>query len=59
LVPSLSAAEAEEYIEKGIINGGMVPKVRSALQAVAYGADKVRIVNLPGLLAGEGTTIVR
>ena len=59
LVPSLSAAEAEEYIEKGIINGGMVPKVRSALQAVAYGADKVRIVNLPGLLAGEGTTIDR
>jgi acetylglutamate kinase len=59
LVPSLSAAEAEEYIEKGIINGGMVPKVRSALQAVAYGADKVRIVNLPGLLADEGTTIVR
>jgi acetylglutamate kinase len=58
LVPSLTAMEVEEYIEKGIINGGMVPKVRSALQAVERGAARVRIVNLDGLLAGSGSTIV-
>ena len=58
LVPSLTAMEVEKYIKKGIINGGMIPKVRSALQAVASGAARVRIVNLAGLLTGSGSTIV-
>jgi len=58
LVPSLTAMEVEKYIKKGIINGGMIPKVRSALQAVASGAARVRIVNLDGLLTGSGSTIV-
>jgi acetylglutamate kinase len=58
LVPSLTALEVEEYVKKGIINGGMIPKVRSALKAVEDGAARVRIVNLAGLLAGGGSTIV-
>ena len=58
LVPSLTAMEVEKYIKKGIINGGMIPKVLSALQAVASGAARVRIVNLAGLLTGSGSTIV-
>ena len=58
LVPSLTAMEVEKYIKKGIINGGMIPKVRSALQAVVSGAARVRIVNLAGLLTGSGSTIV-
>ena len=40
------------------ISGGMIPKVRSALQAVESGVAKARIVNLEGLLAGGGTSIV-
>jgi acetylglutamate kinase len=58
LVPILTALEVEAYIEKGIISGGMVPKARSALQAVGRGVARVRIVNLAGLLADGGSTIV-
>ena len=57
LVCSLTAAEVEEYIDDGIISGGMIPKVRSALHAVERGAARVRIVDLAGLLAGGGSTI--
>jgi acetylglutamate kinase len=58
LIPSMTAGEVEMNIDQGIISGGMIPKVRSALQAVQSGVSKVRIVNLSGLLAGGGTTIV-
>jgi acetylglutamate kinase len=34
-IPDLTAAEAERLIEAGVIAGGMVPKVRSALRALA------------------------
>jgi acetylglutamate kinase len=34
----LSKAMAEELIERGVIQGGMIPKVRSALQAIDQGA---------------------
>jgi acetylglutamate kinase len=58
LIPSMTAGEVEKYIEQGIISGGMIPKVRSALIAVESGVARVRIVNLSGLLVGGGTTIV-
>jgi acetylglutamate kinase len=42
---SLAAREAEAMIEKGTIHGGMVPKVRCALDAVAGGVEKVHILD--------------
>lgn len=58
VLPQLTAAEVENLIAQGIISGGMIPKVGSALQAVEEGVARTRIVNLAGLLAGGGTTIV-
>ncbi len=58
LLPQLSAAEVEELIADKIITDGMIPKSRSALQAVAAGVAAVRITNLDGLKAGTGTVIV-
>ncbi len=55
VVPQLSAAQTEALINQGIINGGMVPKVRGALTAVAQGVPRARIVNLTGLLQSGGT----
>ncbi|MDW8184877.1 MAG: acetylglutamate kinase [Anaerolineae bacterium] len=55
--PSLSAEEAEALIASGIIRDGMVPKVRSALEALEAGVRRVRITNLAGLRQG-GTEIV-
>lgn len=58
VLPELTAAEAERLIEAGVVTGGMIPKVRSALEAVASGVAGARITNLAGLAAGGGTLVV-
>jgi acetylglutamate kinase len=55
-VTNLTAAEAEALIVDGTISGGMIPKVRTALEALASGVNHVRITNLDGVSAGSGTT---
>lgn len=57
LVERLTAAEVEQLIADKVIVDGMVPKVRSALEAIEGGVAAVRITNLEGLKAGSGTTI--
>jgi acetylglutamate kinase len=55
LLPTLTAIDVEKLIESGVINGGMIPKVRTCLEAVVSGVKRVRITNLDGLLAHGGT----
>lgn len=57
LLPRLTAAEVEQLIAEKVIVNGMIPKVRSALDAVAGGVPAVTITNLAGLLEQTGTTI--
>jgi acetylglutamate kinase len=45
LVSTLSRREAERLIEAGVIDGGMLPKVESALRALEGGAAKAHIVD--------------
>ncbi len=42
---SLGSAEAEELIAGNVITGGMIPKVRCALDAVNGGVEKVHIID--------------
>jgi acetylglutamate kinase len=65
---SLGSTEAEEMIDSGVISGGMIPKVRCALDAVNGGVEKVHIIDgrrLHALLleiftdSGVGTEIRR
>lgn len=65
---SLGSVEAEEMIQSGVISGGMIPKVRCALDAVNGGVEKVHIIDgrrLHALLleiftdSGVGTEIRR
>jgi acetylglutamate kinase len=42
---SLGASDVERLILDGTISGGMIPKVRCALDAVSGGVEKVHIVN--------------
>ncbi|MBI5300690.1 MAG: acetylglutamate kinase [Chloroflexi bacterium] len=55
VIPTLPAREAEALIKSQVIKGGMIPKVRAALDAIAGGAQAARITNLEGLLTGSGT----
>lgn len=44
-VPMLDAGGAEELIATGVISGGMVPKVRSSLQALSWSGAEAVIVD--------------
>jgi acetylglutamate kinase len=55
-IASLTADQTESLIADGTINGGMIPKVRTALEALQSGVRQVRITNLDGISAGTGTT---
>lgn len=55
VIASLTARQAEALIKSQVIKGGMIPKVRAALDAVANGACAARITNLEGLRNGSGT----
>jgi acetylglutamate kinase len=55
LLPFLTPVKAEALIHNGAVTGGMIPKVRTALDAVGRGVPAVRIVDLAGLGVGGGT----
>ncbi len=54
----MTAHQAESWIAEGFIRGGMIPKVRSALEALRAGVHQVIITNLSGLRQNRGTAIV-
>ncbi|HRF36398.1 MAG TPA: acetylglutamate kinase, partial [Clostridia bacterium] len=45
LVSKLTISEAEDFIKKGIINGGMIPKTECCINAVKWGVKKVFIID--------------
>lgn len=45
VISSLSREEAYRLIKEGIIKGGMIPKVKSALKALQEGVKKVHIID--------------
>lgn len=57
VAPRLTIDQVEATIASGQIFGGMVPKVRAAIEAVQAGAPTAVITNLAGLAAGDGTVI--
>lgn len=68
IIQSINRKEAFELMEQGIISGGMIPKVKSAVDALNAGVRKVHFIDgrLPHTLLleiftpeGIGTEIVR
>jgi acetylglutamate kinase len=68
LIKSVTRKEADALIEDGTISGGMIPKIRSAVDALNAGVRKVHFVDgrLPHALlleiftdGGVGTEVVR
>lgn len=68
IIKSINRREAFQLIEEGIISGGMIPKVKSAVDALNAGVRKVHFIDgrLPHTLLleiftpeGIGTEIVR
>jgi acetylglutamate kinase len=59
VISTLTPPQVETLIKSQVIKGGMIPKVRAALEAVAGGAKAARITNLEGLMNGSGTVVSR
>ena len=45
LIPSVTPEAAEGLIDSGMISGGMIPKIRSAIGALQAGVDKVHFID--------------
>ena len=45
IIQSIDRKEAFELIERGIISGGMIPKVKSAVEALNAGVRKVHFID--------------
>lgn len=45
LVPTILEEEALSFVERGVISGGMIPKVRSAFAALQSGVNKVHMID--------------
>ena len=45
LMTGLNAREVESLIEEGVIHGGMLPKIRTALDAVQSGVERAHIID--------------
>ncbi len=58
VIPLLTPTEVDELIENGVISDGMIPKVRTAQDILAFGIPEVVITNLDGILAGIGTSFI-
>ncbi|MGE7887886.1 acetylglutamate kinase [Bacillus cereus] len=64
LVKKTDEFEIATFIEKGVITGGMIPKVQSALTSLKIGVQKVSIVNGTKDFTGDtgeciGTTVTK
>lgn len=41
----IGVGEAEDYINSGVVHGGMIPKVRACAEAASHGVKKAHLVN--------------
>ncbi|MDR0995610.1 MAG: acetylglutamate kinase [Tannerella sp.] len=58
LIPLLDKASFQRYVDEGLINGGMLPKLKNAFEALEAGVETVRITKAADLAeAGAGTRI--
>ncbi len=55
LLPSLTPARTQQLITAGVITGGMIPKVETALAALQAGVARAAITSLAGLKTHGGT----
>ena len=56
--PTMTRCQAQTLIADGVISGGMIPKVKSALDVLLSGVARAQITDLAGWEAGGGTTLI-
>lgn len=59
VIERLNVQQTDYLVSEGTIFGGMIPKVRTAIGALANGAQSAVITDLEGLRMGRGTLFTR
>lgn len=59
IIPHINNAEFMDLVASGVIQGGMIPKLENAFEAIEAGVCSVVITKADALEAGKGTTITK
>ena len=59
VIPQLTRADFDRYVEEGIIQGGMIPKLENSFEALEAGVGKVIITLTSAIDGKQGTQITR
>ena len=57
VIPEIDRKAFQEYVEKGIIQGGMIPKLENAFQAIDAGVKQVIMTQASEIGKGKGTKV--
>jgi len=57
VIPFITPADFKEYVEQGVIQGGMIPKLENSFSAIDAGVSQVVITLAIAIHAGGGTVI--
>lgn len=57
LIAELNRATFNRCVEQGVIQGGMIPKLENAFEAISSGVSRARITCASALLSNEGTVV--
>ncbi|MDD4821256.1 MAG: acetylglutamate kinase [Bacteroidales bacterium] len=58
VIETINRPDYEKYVAQKVIQGGMIPKIENAFQALNAGVSKVIITEASQVLKGGGTSIV-
>ena len=57
VIPEIDREAFKKYVDEGIIQGGMIPKLENAFQAIDAGVRRVVITQASEINNGTGTIV--
>jgi acetylglutamate kinase len=57
VIPAITQEDFKQYVSEGIINGGMIPKLENAFEAIAAGVKQVVITKADEIGKNSGTIV--
>ena len=57
VIPVITPVEFKQYVEQGVIQGGMIPKLENSFSAIDAGVSQV-VITLASAINGQGGTII-
>lgn len=58
VIPAITPQDFKNYVEQGVVQGGMIPKLENSFSAIDAGVTQV-IITQASAIGGEGGTIIR